>query len=81
MEAAKSHKLSKPVRLRALHPFSRGIAQSGKASGLGPEDRGFESLCPEFYGPLVYGLTQRPVKAQKRVRGPAWSAILYAQVD
>src|SRR5690606_8584801 len=28
----------------------RGIAQSGSASGLGPEGRGFESLCPDHSG-------------------------------
>ena len=27
--------------------LARGIAQSGSASGLGPEGRGFESLCPD----------------------------------
>ena len=25
----------------------RGIAQFGSASGLGPESRGFKSLCPD----------------------------------
>ena len=28
---------------------SRGIAQSGSASGLGPEGREFESLCPDHF--------------------------------
>jgi hypothetical protein len=27
----------------------RGIAQSGSASGLGPEGREFESLCPDHF--------------------------------
>jgi hypothetical protein len=31
------------------HMFVRGIAQSGSASGLGPEGRGFESLCPDHH--------------------------------
>ena|GEM_PF-2836997 len=27
----------------------RGIAQSGSASGLGPEGREFKSLCPDHF--------------------------------
>jgi hypothetical protein len=31
----------------------RGIAQSGSASGLGPEGREFESLCPDHFKYLI----------------------------
>ena len=31
----------------------RGIAQSGSASGLGPEGREFESLCPDHFKKLM----------------------------
>ncbi len=33
----------------------RGIAQPGSASGLGPEGRGFESLCPDHPADAVPG--------------------------
>ena len=35
------------VRLEAGDVSVRGIAQSGSASALGAEGRGFESLCPD----------------------------------
>ena len=31
----------------------RGVAQSGSASGLGPEGREFESLRPDHFGALL----------------------------
>ena len=33
--------------LEALSHIDRGVAQSGSASGLGPEGREFESLRPD----------------------------------
>ena len=41
MHAAKVHSA---VRLESTH---RGVAQSGSASGLGPEGRRFESYRPD----------------------------------
>ena len=37
------------VRLEAGDIGFRGIAQSGSASALGAEGRGFESLCPDHF--------------------------------
>ncbi len=36
--------------LKYKYYFIRAIAQSGSASGLGPEGRGFESLSPDEFG-------------------------------
>ena len=42
--------LTTPVSLRIIRSLRcRGIAQSGSASALGAEGRGFESLCPDHY--------------------------------
>jgi len=35
--------------LDLLEIYTRSIAQSGSASGLGPEGRGFESLCSDQF--------------------------------
>ena len=40
--------------------FSRGIAQSGSASGLGPEGREFKSLCPDHFKITYYYLIDMP---------------------
>ena len=37
------------MRLLEYSDFRRGVAQFGRASGLGPEGRRFESCRPEFY--------------------------------
>ena len=50
MHAAKVHSA---VRLESTH---RGVAQSGSASGLGPEGRRFESYRPDH-------TTKRPLGA------------------
>ena len=36
-----------------LESSARGVAQSGSASGLGPEGRRFESCLPDHF-PLIY---------------------------
>jgi hypothetical protein len=46
---ATSIKLTCRVRLRTM-PARRGMAQSGSASALGAEGRGFKSLCPDQSG-------------------------------
>src|SRR5690606_34856450 len=48
--------LTVPCGARIIPRSERGIAQSGSASALGAEGRGFESLCPDQF--------PRRVKAQ-----------------
>lgn len=43
------HPVARHGRLRLQCPPSRSIAQSGSASGLGPEGREFESLCSDQF--------------------------------
>jgi len=38
--------------------ISRGVAQPGSASALGAEGRGFESLRPDHFKPLIYQAIQ-----------------------
>ena len=47
MVARRSPKPQAGVRLPP--PMPRGLAQSGSASGLGPEGRRFESYIPDHY--------------------------------
>ena len=51
------------VRLEAGDIGIRGIAQSGSASALGAEGRGFESLCPDHYSVIgvILELLNAPV--------------------
>jgi hypothetical protein len=51
-----NREINHPIIKKELHAYiitvkipllRRGIAQSGSASGLGPEGREFESLCPD----------------------------------
>ena len=43
-------------RFDSDHPlsFHRGVAQSGSASGLGPEGRRFKSYHPDFFRSMEY---------------------------
>ena len=46
------------VRSRSPAPFYRGVAQSGSASGLGPEGRRFKSCLPDHFKTKQSGIAQ-----------------------
>ena len=54
---------SKCGRLLRPHPACRGVAQSGSASALGAEGRGFESLRPDHYNTKIEEIATATVLA------------------
>jgi hypothetical protein len=60
-------------------PTRRGVAQSGSASGLGPEGRGFESLRPDHRFCGTYSFRRASVAFAKRA-GSKWCAAALAAV-
>ena len=60
------------VRLEAGDVSVRGIAQSGSASALGAEGRGFESLCPDHFSVIGVILEVLNAPVAQLDRAPAF---------
>ena len=60
------------VRLEAGDVVVRGIAQSGSASALGAEGRGFESLCPDHFSVIGVILEVLNAPVAQLDRAPAF---------